>query len=238
MSPCPGKCLAHAAMPPASSPATKAATWRATSSASEPKERTPMIGLSAVVFTSATGAKSRLMPARGEVGGHRAGHRPRQLDVVDDAERPVSGIRAACLAPRGASRRRPPRRWRPRARAARPAVRRSANAAVPGRARSRRRGRRRRAPPRAGGESSPAAPRRGSRAAGSPGRGARARRPSRRHPLTAPDVSPNLIRRCKSRKNATTGIAVSVDAAIRPPQSVLRLPPVKYESHTVSVWFD
>ena len=31
----------------------------------------------------------------GQVGGHRAGHGPRQLDVVDDPERPVSGIRAA-----------------------------------------------------------------------------------------------------------------------------------------------
>ena len=95
VSPCPGKCLAQAATPPASSPATNAATWRATSSASEPNERTPMIGLSAVVFTSATGAKSRLMPAPARSACHRAGHGPRQLDVVDDAERPVSGIRAA-----------------------------------------------------------------------------------------------------------------------------------------------
>ena len=35
------------------------------------------------------------MPARGQVGGHRARHGARQLDVVDDAERPVSRIRAA-----------------------------------------------------------------------------------------------------------------------------------------------
>ncbi len=36
----------------------------------------------------------------------------------------------------------------------------------------------------------------------------------------------------------TTGIAVSVDAAISAPQSVFRLVPEKYESQIVSVWFD
>ena len=36
----------------------------------------------------------------------------------------------------------------------------------------------------------------------------------------------------------TTGIAVSVDAAIRPPQSVFRLVPLKYDSQTVTVCFD
>ena len=35
----------------------------------------------------------------------------------------------------------------------------------------------------------------------------------------------------------TTGIAVSVDAAINAPQSVFRLVPRKYESQTVSVCF-
>ncbi len=45
------------------------------------------------------------------------------------------------------------------------------------------------------------------------------------HPRTAPAVSPNMILRCTSRKNTMTGIAVSVEAAISPPQSVLRLPP-------------
>ena len=45
------------------------------------------------------------------------------------------------------------------------------------------------------------------------------------HALTAPAVSPNAIFRCTSRKKITTGIAVSVDAAISPPQSMLRLVP-------------
>ena len=56
-----------------------------------------MIGLSAVVFTSATGAKSRLMPAAARSAAIAPATRARQLDVVDDAERPVPGIRAAAL---------------------------------------------------------------------------------------------------------------------------------------------
>ena len=47
------------------------------------------------------------------------------------------------------------------------------------------------------------------------------------HPFTAPAVSPNAIFRWTRRKKITTGIAVSVDAAMRPPQSVFRLVPVK-----------
>ncbi len=60
-----------------------------------------------------------------------------------------------------------------------------------------------------------------------PGQNARVRKPIDRvaHPLTAPAVRPNAICRCTSRKKTTTGIAVSVDAAMRPPQSVLRLVP-------------
>ena len=42
------------------------------------------------------------------------------------------------------------------------------------------------------------------------------------HALTAPAVKPNAIFRCTSRKKITTGIAVSVDAAMSPPQSVFR----------------
>ena len=45
------------------------------------------------------------------------------------------------------------------------------------------------------------------------------------HPRTAPAVSPNAMRRCTRRKNTITGIAVNVEAAIRPPQSVFRLVP-------------
>src|SRR5207302_7486756 len=58
------------------------------------------------------------------------------------------------------------------------------------------------------------------------------------HPRTAPEVRPNAIRRCTSRKKTTTGIAVSVEAAISAPQSVWRLLPRKYESQTVTVCFD
>src|SRR5581483_4233595 len=58
------------------------------------------------------------------------------------------------------------------------------------------------------------------------------------HPRTAPAVSPKAIRRCTSRKKTTTGTAVSVDAAISAPQSVWRLVPRKYDSHTVTVCFD
>ncbi len=46
-----------------------------------------------------------------------------------------------------------------------------------------------------------------------------------RHALTAPAVRPNAIFRCTRRKKMTTGIAVSVEAAMRPPQSVARLVP-------------
>src|SRR5205823_4913974 len=55
------------------------------------------------------------------------------------------------------------------------------------------------------------------------------------HPRTAPAVRPNAMRRWTSRKKTTTGIAVSDEAAISAPQSVCRLEPRKYESHTVTV---
>ena len=47
------------------------------------------------------------------------------------------------------------------------------------------------------------------------------------HPFTAPAVSPKAIRRCTSRKKTITGIAVSVEAAMRAPQSVCLLEPRK-----------
>ena len=46
-----------------------------------------------------------------------------------------------------------------------------------------------------------------------------------------------MIFRWTSRKKMITGIAISVDPAIRPPQSVFRLVPVKYEIQTVAVCF-
>ena len=63
VAPCPGKCLTHAATPASWRPATNAATWRATTSASAPNERTPMTGLPGSLLTSAHGARSRSTPA-------------------------------------------------------------------------------------------------------------------------------------------------------------------------------
>ena len=45
------------------------------------------------------------------------------------------------------------------------------------------------------------------------------------HPLTEPAVRLKAILRCTRTKKMTTGIATSVEPAIRPPQSVFRLVP-------------
>src|SRR5216684_4289553 len=63
VSPWPGKCLTHAATPASCSPATHAADCRATGAAWAPNARTPITGLIGLLFTSATGARSRSMPA-------------------------------------------------------------------------------------------------------------------------------------------------------------------------------
>src|SRR5262245_60161397 len=55
-------------------------------------------------------------------------------------------------------------------------------------------------------------------------------------PLTAPTVRPEATWRWTSRKNVTTGTAVSVAPAISGPQSVPWLV-VKLASHTVRVWW-
>ncbi len=62
VSPCPGKCFAHAATPALWRPRTNAATCLATSAGSSPNERIPITGFCGFVLTSATGAKSRLTP--------------------------------------------------------------------------------------------------------------------------------------------------------------------------------
>ena len=63
MSPWPGKCLAVAATPVDCRPATQAAPCRATRSASLPKLRTPITGLSDRELTSTHGAKLTVQPA-------------------------------------------------------------------------------------------------------------------------------------------------------------------------------
>ena len=91
--PWPGKCLMRDATPADSSPVTAAATWAATLGASEPNEREPMTKLPGEPSTSASGAKSTLMPTAassapaasprrlGEVGpgGRAERHRAGQL---------------------------------------------------------------------------------------------------------------------------------------------------------------
>ena len=63
VSPCPGKCLALAATPVDCRPATQARPCRATISASLPKLRTPITGLSERELTSTQGAKLTVQPA-------------------------------------------------------------------------------------------------------------------------------------------------------------------------------
>ena len=73
VSPWPGKCLAQAATPAAcrpEHPGRHVVGRRCAGSA--PKLRTPMTGLSGLEFTSATGARSRSMPTRGQLGADRA----------------------------------------------------------------------------------------------------------------------------------------------------------------------
>ena len=100
VSPWPGKCFAHAATPRRWSPVTNAATCRATSAGSEPNERTPITGLRGFVFTSATGARSRLIAAGGELAADRRRDRARSASTSSTApsarlpgyELPVRGL--------------------------------------------------------------------------------------------------------------------------------------------------
>ncbi len=63
VSPCPGKCLAALPTPASWNPSTAAPTMAATRAGSDPYERAPITGLAGLTLTSATGAKSRLMPS-------------------------------------------------------------------------------------------------------------------------------------------------------------------------------
>ena len=63
VSPWPGKCFAVASMPASWVPRTAAATKRATVWGSPPNERVLMIGLAALLLTSATGENVMWIPA-------------------------------------------------------------------------------------------------------------------------------------------------------------------------------
>ena len=77
-------------------PPTNAATWRETSG-SAPNERIPMIGLSGFVFTSATGARSRLTPTLARSAPIASATSRVSSTSSTCSERPVPGIRAAGL---------------------------------------------------------------------------------------------------------------------------------------------
>ena len=186
-----------------------------------PNERIPITGFCGFVLTSATGAKSRFTPTSASSAPIDGGHALGELDVVDDAERAVARVRApgrgleprhvaALLVDRDHEVGRSERRSSVSARSC---SRLSTFQAY------------RTTPPR------PSASRRrtqsGATGPSKPGRMQleASRSSSRAHALTAPAVSPKAIFRCTSRKKITTGIAVSVDAAMSPPQSVFRLVP-------------
>ena len=206
---------------PPAGPSTNAATWRATRAGSLPNERTPIDRVQRVRVD---------VGDRGEVVGDR---RPRAARRRRRARRPRSApgrrprrararpARSSRAPPRAGSRRRPPRRSRRRVSGE------TRIDAVSARSCSGSRTLRakRTTPPRPGVELAQEPV--GRRLAGEPGQDAGPREPLERgaHPLTEPAVRPKAMRRCTSRKKTTTGIAVSVEAAISAPQSVLRLVP-------------
>ena len=203
------------------SPRTKAATCRATSSASAPNARIPITGFSGFVLTSATGARFRFTPASTR-SAPIAAATSSVSDVVDFAERGVPRIRASR------------RRLEPRHVAAL-FVDRDQDVLALGPQLSRQHRELLSALDVPGVEDDAAEPLVepapdpvGRVGALEPGEDA-----SRRKPLEVElipsrrAVSPKAILRCTRRKKMTTGIAVSVDAAMSPPQSVFRLEPVK-----------
>ena len=159
---------------------------------------------------------------RRQLGSHRRRDLLRQLDVVDGAESRVAGIRAsrrrleagdvaAFLVDRDEHV---------------PTLERSAAVSVPSCSRLSTFHAKRTTPPRP--RSSHRRTHSGAVGPSKPGKTqAAASLSSEAHPLTEPAVSPNAIFRCTSRKKMTTGIAVSVDAAMSAPQSVFLLVPEK-----------
>ena len=216
VSPWPGKCLAQAATPTLCRPSTKAATWRATTCGSEPNERTPTIALAGSTSTSATGARSRSIPTAASsppiaapTRRVRAGSSTAPSAKFPGNELPLAGLEprhvAALLVGRD-DQLRPlgPQRGRQlghllRVRDVLPV---EDDAAEPV-------GQQALQPV---GDGLAVEPREeaGRRVA---------------QPRTAPAVRPKPIFRCTIRKKTITGIAISVEPAIRPPQSVFRLVP-------------
>ena len=220
VSPWPGKCLAQATTPCACVPRTNAATWRATQLRIGAEGADADHGVVGVRVHVGDRREVQADAAVGQIGGDPACDGFGQLDVVDDAEGKVAGVRAAVLPlePGDVAAllvdREQQARQRSRQRAQLVAVAdvvreegQPAEAALGEAQNPVRRLVTRKARQQAG-----------RREPVECGVG---------HPFTAPAVSPNAIFRCTIRKKMTTGIAVSVDAAIRAPQSVLRLVPRK-----------
>ena len=179
-----------------------------------------MTGFRGFVLTSATGARSWVTPDVAQRAGDRAGDGLGQRRVVDLAERQRSRHRAparrleprhvaALLVDRDDRLRRDAdrRRQRPQLLRVADVAREEDDAAEPG-VELAQQPRRRHLACEAGQDAGPREPLQ-----------------RRAHPFTAPAVRPKAMRRCTSRKKTITGIAVSVEAAISAPQSVLRLVP-------------
>ena len=229
MSPCPGKCFAQAATPCRCVPRTNAATWRATSSGSAPKLRTPITGLCGIRVRVRDGREVQVHAGAHELARDRRGDLLGQLDVVDGAERQVPRVRAAAV------------RLEPGDVAALLVDRDEDVAGLPQPRRQRRElsG----IADVVGEERDPAEPALeppenpvGDLVAGEARQQAAGGEPLDAHDLTAPAVRPKAIRRCTSTKKMTTGTAVSVAPAISEPQSVPRSV-VKFASQIVSVCF-
>ena len=100
MSPWPGKCFAQAATPSRCSPSAKATAWRATSSGSREKLRSPITGFAGLVSTSATGrieVHAQVRELAAERAGQRLGIGRRAVLAQAPHRRPLGPGRAQAL---------------------------------------------------------------------------------------------------------------------------------------------